>query len=217
MCRFINADGYVQTGQGVLDKNMFAYCLNNPINLIDSTGKMATAVIVSLIIVVAAAIAGGVAGYIISRKTNQNFYQQAHSNSQKNNANSQYNKFPGYDKDNSNSNKKSSKKTKNNSKTQSYSKNTYESEGKLKPQEIAMNVFIGATVGLAVGGAIVALGGVACSVYLGTAAAYGTISLAALATSRQVAAIGILAFNLEAMVFGPFYFVELEPIEWQND
>lgn len=79
-----------------------------------------------------------------------------------------------------------------------------------------MNVFIGATVGLAVGGALVALGGAACAVYLGTAAAYGTISLAALAASRQVAAIGILAFNLEAMVFGPFYFVELEPIEWSE-
>ena len=29
--RFLNADGYVQTGQGLLDKNMFAYCGNNPV------------------------------------------------------------------------------------------------------------------------------------------------------------------------------------------
>ena len=29
--RFINADGYVSTGQGLLGNNMFAYCLNNPI------------------------------------------------------------------------------------------------------------------------------------------------------------------------------------------
>ena len=36
--RFLNADGCVQTGQGILDKNMFAYCLNNPIVLCDSTG-----------------------------------------------------------------------------------------------------------------------------------------------------------------------------------
>ena len=37
--RFISADGYVQTGQGVLDKNMFAYCLNNPVNRVDSDGS----------------------------------------------------------------------------------------------------------------------------------------------------------------------------------
>ena len=36
--RFINADGYVQTGQGILDKNMFAYCLNNPVNYVDPSG-----------------------------------------------------------------------------------------------------------------------------------------------------------------------------------
>lgn len=38
MCRFINADGIIQTGQGMLDKNMFAYCLNNPVNKIDPNG-----------------------------------------------------------------------------------------------------------------------------------------------------------------------------------
>ena len=30
--RFINADGYVSTGQGILGFNMFTYCLNNPVN-----------------------------------------------------------------------------------------------------------------------------------------------------------------------------------------
>ena len=39
LCRFISADGYVQTGQGVLDKNMFAYCMNNPVNRVDSDGS----------------------------------------------------------------------------------------------------------------------------------------------------------------------------------
>ena len=38
LCRFISADGYVQTGQGLLDKNMFAYCGNNPVNRVDETG-----------------------------------------------------------------------------------------------------------------------------------------------------------------------------------
>ena len=41
MCRFINADGIIQTGQGMLDKNMFAYCLNNPVNKIDPNGTFA--------------------------------------------------------------------------------------------------------------------------------------------------------------------------------
>ena len=41
--RFINADGLVSTGQGILGNNMFAYCLNNPVNYEDSDGEMAAA------------------------------------------------------------------------------------------------------------------------------------------------------------------------------
>ena len=37
--RFLNADGYVQTGQGLLDKNIFAYCGNNPVNRRDNNGN----------------------------------------------------------------------------------------------------------------------------------------------------------------------------------
>ena len=36
--RFVNGDGYVQTGDGLLDKNMFAYCLEDPVNLVDEVG-----------------------------------------------------------------------------------------------------------------------------------------------------------------------------------
>ena len=38
-CRFINADGYISTGQGLLSTNMFAYCGNNPVNRVDPTGQ----------------------------------------------------------------------------------------------------------------------------------------------------------------------------------
>ena len=37
--RFINADGYFQSGGSILDANTFAYCGNNPINLSDPNGE----------------------------------------------------------------------------------------------------------------------------------------------------------------------------------
>ena len=37
--RFINADGLLSTGQGVLGYNMFAYCMNNPENMVDFDGN----------------------------------------------------------------------------------------------------------------------------------------------------------------------------------
>ncbi len=38
LCRFMNADVYADTAQGVVGTNMFAYCNNNPIMLIDPDG-----------------------------------------------------------------------------------------------------------------------------------------------------------------------------------
>ena len=43
ICRFINADGYVSTGQGVIGNNMFAYCNNNPVMGYDPTGEYCVA------------------------------------------------------------------------------------------------------------------------------------------------------------------------------
>ena len=53
MYRFINADGYVQTGQSVLDKNMFAYCLNSPVCSKDSNGNFAITITSSTAITIA--------------------------------------------------------------------------------------------------------------------------------------------------------------------
>lgn len=36
--RFISADSYVSTGQGILGHNMYAYCQNNPVMYYDDTG-----------------------------------------------------------------------------------------------------------------------------------------------------------------------------------
>ncbi|MBR6666205.1 MAG: RHS repeat-associated core domain-containing protein [Lachnospiraceae bacterium] len=38
--RFINADSYVSTGQGIMGYNMFAYCGNNPVNRSDTEGRL---------------------------------------------------------------------------------------------------------------------------------------------------------------------------------
>ena len=40
ICRFINADGYISTGQGLTGYNMFAYCGNDPVNRVDPTGNI---------------------------------------------------------------------------------------------------------------------------------------------------------------------------------
>ena len=37
----MNADAYAATGQGFVGNNMFAYCLNNPVNLVDFCGYAA--------------------------------------------------------------------------------------------------------------------------------------------------------------------------------
>ena len=38
--RFISADAFVATGQGLLGNNMFAYCYNAPVNYFDYTGNL---------------------------------------------------------------------------------------------------------------------------------------------------------------------------------
>lgn len=54
--RFLNADGFASTGQGILGNNMFAYCGNSPIINKDSDGKWWEVVIPVL--------AGGVVGAV---------------------------------------------------------------------------------------------------------------------------------------------------------
>ena len=39
--RFLNADVYVSTGQGLLGNNMYAYCNNNPVMYVDFKGELA--------------------------------------------------------------------------------------------------------------------------------------------------------------------------------
>ena len=46
--RFINADSYISTGQGILGYNMYAYCNNNPVNYVDYGGSIPGNVMVDL-------------------------------------------------------------------------------------------------------------------------------------------------------------------------
>ena len=54
--RFINADKYISTGHDILGSNAYAYCLNNPMNHVDSTGTLA----VSLSLLILGTVIGGV-------------------------------------------------------------------------------------------------------------------------------------------------------------
>ncbi len=56
--RFINADKYVSTGQGVLGHNMYAYCNSNPVMYTDETGHIAISVLVALIVIGVLAVTG---------------------------------------------------------------------------------------------------------------------------------------------------------------
>ncbi|MDR1892056.1 MAG: hypothetical protein LBQ48_03490 [Oscillospiraceae bacterium] len=51
--RWLNADGLVTTGQGVLSFNMYAYCNNNWVNLSDPKGTFAFLAILAVVAVVA--------------------------------------------------------------------------------------------------------------------------------------------------------------------
>ena len=53
IARFINADSYVSTGQGLLGHNMYAYCNNNPIMYVDPSGE---SLVASLLILTAGAL-----------------------------------------------------------------------------------------------------------------------------------------------------------------
>ena len=57
--RFLNADSYVSTGQGMLGHNMYAYCDNNPVMYVDPTGEFPWLVVG---IMVLTTIIGGILG-----------------------------------------------------------------------------------------------------------------------------------------------------------
>ena len=76
VCRFISADVYMTTGQGVLGGNMFAYCLNNPLIYDDDQGGCG---VLGALLAGAAigAVFGGVFGGITSLANGEGFWKGA--------------------------------------------------------------------------------------------------------------------------------------------
>lgn len=70
--RFASADSYVQTGQGMLDKNMFAYCENNPVVRIDNNGSSWSVIIIKVGIGVATQYVGDIVGNLANGETGIN-------------------------------------------------------------------------------------------------------------------------------------------------
>ena len=66
VCRFISADVYMTTGQGVLGGNMFAYCLNNPILYSDTLGESVTVCILGVTFTLVELLVIGVAVAVIA-------------------------------------------------------------------------------------------------------------------------------------------------------
>ncbi len=87
--RFLNADGYVSTGQNINGNNMFTYCGNNPVNKSDPSGQSWIAALIVTAIVASCAI--GLSGcsksspskktapsnYIKNKSINQSCYSYA--------------------------------------------------------------------------------------------------------------------------------------------
>ena len=200
LCRFISVDGYVQTGQGVLDKNMFAYCLNNPVNRIDQNGKFSLTI--AAIIILGTFV---IAGCIIGALSNEDLFEKVSpSNESVNENSSPIPTLPNIPRNNNSNNKAKGNTNKTN---KNNAKNNISQNTKLSKGQKTRNAFIGATLGLAVGGVALMLGGMSITLMI-------SMGVVAGATGAQIFAIGAIAFNLEAMVFAPFYSVELDPVEW---
>ena len=183
--RFLNADGYVTTGQGLLSYNMFAYCLNNPVMFSDPSGDITTFVAAALVFIGVCVIVGGILGAFADEKLIQKS-QDATENKHKDKLPKGINELNGQEKDD----------------TKSVSKKNAGNSPKLSKGDRAMNIFIGATLGLAVGGSLACLASLPVSMVVG------------ISVGAKMFSIGALAFNAEAIIFAPFYSVELDPIEW---
>ena len=184
--RFLSADSYVQTGQGMLDKNMFAYCLNNPVNNYDKTGDISLPIIAIVIIVT-----GTIVGAVLGALSKTDLYETGQQNQIKQEENNPpINNTPKLDLP-QNPNEDSKNDNTNTSQTP-----------KLSTKQRVRNTFIGAAGGLIASAGLVAVAGAAFTLAAGVT------------VGAPVAAIGILAYNVFPILLAPIMGIEAEPIEW---
>lgn len=206
-CRFINADGGIYAvDSGINGCNLFAYCANNPIIYADMTGKFPW---LALIIIGAGAIIGGFLG----ATSNQSLTSNVNTAKQNSNQNMQNPLI------NENQSSKSIVQVENKFFQNSSSSSTSKSEKNIIPPTVSVpelttsdrikNTIVGATLGIATGGAVVAMLGMGISLGL------GATTVACGATGAQTFAIGALVFDGFSMIVAPFFGIILEAIEWE--
>ena len=85
ICRFVNADGYVSTGQGTQGYNMYSYCGFNPVMRVDKSGDFWSLIALGCVALGCVVFFSGCSSssnqppsnYIDNKSTNQNCYSYA--------------------------------------------------------------------------------------------------------------------------------------------
>ena len=193
--RFVSADKYVSTGKGFTGYNMYAYCNNNTPNFADTEGDFPWLVIG---ILAASAIIGGILGATSDKKLGQNVIDE----------NTNVPQIPTKPSITTHHNIMTQKEPVELSPTTNPSESKKESEP-LTVGDRVKNTIIGASLGLATGGAVVSVVG-AGAVVAGMGTSYITLLGA---TGQQVFAIGALAYDSVAIIFAPFFGIEMDTIE----
>jgi len=168
--RFISPDIYVSTGQGIIGNNMFAYCDNNPIMLVDPTGDFPWIIAGVLIVTtVVGAILGATSDVKLGEIQNEGEFSDPEQS-------------------------------------------ITETPPELTTGDRIKNAIIGAFVGLAVGGALIATGGAFLSLTYGATATIGLFG----ATGVQIFAMGALALDFSAFFVMPIFGIEMQGIEYET-
>ena len=181
--RWISPDKFVSAGQGLLGCNIYSYCYNNPIQYIDFTGEFPWIVVFLVVTTIAGGLIGAFADVQPEAIQKESFHDPLEDG------------MPNID-DTQSEDVVSSLEDNNDEKTSTLDR--------------IKNIAIGAGLGLAAGGAIVATGGVVYGALYGIGAAYFGV------TAMQGMAIGALALDFSAFVVLPLFSIEIEAIEYET-